>query len=377
MNPTFYQDSRTDKVMKISMKIPMKKYLTQWSQSVCCVLLLSSVQFAFNSVHAAIPGATEPLDARAIMQRVEDFDDGDNLVSDIELTLTDRQGNQKIRKMRRLGKNFGADKRDEYAYSYFYAPKELEGMTVLTFDYHDYNQEDETWVYIPQLGQTKRMTSQDKTGRLMGSDINYGDLAQRDTRLYDFKLLREEKVRQWDTWVIEFTPRTEEEVRRYGYTKGQAWVDKESFRVVRSIFWKAENNEDKYFEIYKLEKISGIWTPLDMSFMLKKGDVVLHRTDMKISNHRYNQNLSESLFDPNWLDRKLPAALLPTGSDPDAKLNKQNKIDALKLKLEINNGIAGMPLGVFGALVVFAVIVLGMVVSRWRRKARIDRALVH
>lgn len=320
----------------------------------------------------AISQTNVPMDARTIMQKVEDFDDGDNLVSDIELTLTDRQGNQKIRKMRRLGKNFGTDKRDEYAYSYFYAPRELEGMTVLTFDYHDYDKEDETWVYIPQLGQTKRMTSKDKTGRLMGSDINYGDLVQRDINRYEFKLLREENVKNWSTWVIEFTPRSEEEIKKYGYIKGQAWVDKDSFRVVRSIFWKAENNEVKYFEIYKLEKISGIWTPLDMSFMVKKGNVVLHRTDMKITNPRYNQNLSEGLFDPNWLDRKLPVALLPAGADPDAKLNRQNKLDALKLKLETSRDMAGMPLGAFAAFAVLGVLVLIFGASLLYRRLRVQ-----
>lgn len=309
-------------------------------------------------------------DAHAIMQRVEDFDDGDNLVSDIELTLTDRQGNQKTRKMRRLAKNFGADRRDEYAYSYFYFPRELEGMTVLTFDYHDYDKEDETWVHIPQLGRTKRMTSSDKTGRLMGSDINYGDLVQRDTNRYDFRLLGEERVRDWDTWVIEFVPRTEEEIARYGYLKGQAWVDKASYRVVRAIFWKAENNEVKYFEIYRLERISGIWTPLSMSFMLKKGDVVLHRTDMQVVNPRYDQKLSEDLFDPNWLDRRLPPELLPAGADPDAQGHRPNAVDALRLKMEMTNDVAGIPLGVLGALSVVALLVVAIATALVVRRVR-------
>lgn len=355
----------------IIVKLTSRNGFVNWLRRILPSIMSVGLLVASNIV------AAETMDARAIMQQVEDFDDGDNEVSDMELTLTDRQGNQKIRKMRRLAKNFGADKRDEYAYSYFYAPRELEGMTVLTFDYHDDGKEDDIWVYIPQLGQTKRMTSQDRTGRLMGSDINYGDLVQRDTIHYDFKLLREEKVKQWDTWVIEFVPRTEEEIRRFGYVKGQAYVDKASFRVVRAIFWKAENNEVKYFEVYKLENISGIWTPLEMSFTLKKGDVVLHRTDMKVINPRYNQNLSESLFEPNWLDRKLPPELLPVGADPDAKLNKQSHIDALKLKFETTNEVAGIPLGVFGTLAVLALIALAMLTVMVARKVRNGRAVAH
>jgi hypothetical protein len=322
----------------------------------------------------ALPAAAPPADARAIMQKVEDFDDGDDLVSDIELTLTDRQGNRKVRRMRRLAKNFGRDGRDEYAYSYFYFPQVLEGMTVLTFDYHNYDQEDETWVYIPQLGRTKRMTSADKTGRLMGSDINYGDLVQRDTNRYDFRLLGEEQVRQWHTWLIEFVPRREEEIRRYGYLKGRAWVDKASFRVVRAIFWKAENNEVKYFEIYKMKKIAGIWTPLAMSFMLKKGAVLLHRTDMKVINPRYGQKLGANLFDPNSLERKLPPELLPAGADPDAKSNKQNAVAALKLKLETGKAIAGIPVGVLGALAVLAALLTAIAAALAARRLRSGRA---
>lgn len=347
------------------------------SQKIASMLLTSGalrrlvgaliVGIATHAGAVAIQPAGAP-DARAIMQRVEDFDDGDNQVSDIELTLTDREGNRKIRKMVRLAKNFGADKRDEYAYNYFYAPQELNGMSVLTFDYHDDSKEDDTWVYIPQLNKTKRMTSQDKTGRLAGSDINYGDLVQRDTSLYDFTFLREEKVGKWSAWAIEFVPKTEEEIRRFGYSKGIAWVDKESYRVVRSIFWKAENNEVKYFEVYDMENISGIWTPLEMSFMVKKGDVVVHRTDMRIAGTRYNQNLDARLFDPARLGQPLPPEFMPVVDASDAGMLTQNTIDA-KRHAQTARQIAGMPIGVFGSLMVLSAIVLWLVMGRRAGKA--------
>jgi outer membrane lipoprotein-sorting protein len=321
----------------------------------------------------AYAGTTPQLTAHEIMQKVEDFDDGDNSINDIEFVLTDHQGNQQGRKLRRFGKNFGADGRDEYAYTYFYSPAALEGTRVLTYDYHDDQKDDETWIFIPEVGKIKRLTSKDKTSKLMGTDINYGDLTQRNLDNYEFKLLGEERVRNWDTYMIEFTPTTEEEVKRFGYLKGHVWVDKVSFRAVRSIFWKDEGNQIKYFEIYKMENIDGIWTALDMSFTVKRGDVVAHRTDMHVSNVHYNQNLPSSLFVPEYLDTPLPDPLRPEGPDPQASTKKPSVLGALRVKAMMSPaGLFGIPKGIFGLVVMLIVLSIALAliaIVRRRRRA--------
>jgi outer membrane lipoprotein-sorting protein len=336
-------------------------------RSVLLILGLSA-----SGLIGATPTFAQDLTAKEIMQKVEDFDDGDNSISDIEFILTDRQGNQEKRKLRRLGKNFGPNGRDEYTYSYFYSPTLIDGTRVLTYDYHDDARDDETWIFIPDLGKVKRLTSRDKTSKLMGSDISYGDLTQRDLSKYDFKLLGEEKVRNWDTYMVEFTPKTEEEVKRFGYLKGQVWVDKLSFRAVRSIFWKSEGGQAKYFEIYKMENIDGIWTALDMSFTVKRGDAVVHRTDMRVSNVKYNQTFPQSLFSPGYLSDGLSDQLRPAGADPQSAHKERSVLGALRVKATLSpTGPFGMPKGIFALVVGLAALtIVGLLVARIRRGRR-------
>jgi len=76
----------------------------------------------------------------------------------VEFVLTDRQGNQESRKLRRFGKNFGQNGRDEYTYSYFYSPELINGTQRVDFDYHDDKKDDDTWIFIPEISEDKRLT---------------------------------------------------------------------------------------------------------------------------------------------------------------------------------------------------------------------------
>ena len=58
----------------------------------------------------ALPGlAFASLDAREIMQRVEDRDDGDYQTSDMEMILIDKNDNRRIRNLRSFSRDQGED----------------------------------------------------------------------------------------------------------------------------------------------------------------------------------------------------------------------------------------------------------------------------
>lgn len=259
--------------------------------------------FGFAAWLAAPPSwAAEPAGAAQIMQAVDEFDDGDHMVADVELVLTDRQGTQQTKRFQRYMRN-GARPRDKYSFVRFYEPRLLAGTTVLAYDYRDHRQDNDSWIYIPEIGKVKRLTSSERTGKLMGSDISYGDLTKRNIDNYDFALLGEVAVGEWRTWHIEFVPKTDEEVQRFGYLKGQVWVDKRSLRIVRSIFWKAENHQTKLFDVKKMDLIDGIWTPVDMVFATQHDGTTVHHTAMKFSSVRYNRPVADHLFTPEGMAR--------------------------------------------------------------------------
>ena len=272
-------------------------------------LAFSSAVVSFSltsSAQASKDESKQTLSTTEIMKRVEEFDDGDDLTADIELTLIDRYGSERVFKMRQMRKYFGPEKKDRYTRNVFYQPQQLLDVSVLSIDYDDVKKRDDRWIFIPEVETVKRITSEE-TGKQMGSDISYADLNPRKTEDYKYKLLKEERVREWDTWQIEFIPKTEEIMKRFGYTKGIVWVDKNSYRIVRSVFWVAEKQKTrKYYDVYTMKEIDGIWTPVDVLFMTKRGADMIHITKMKLHNVKYFNDVPEHVFEIDDLGKALP-----------------------------------------------------------------------
>ena len=230
--------------------------------------------------------------AREIMLAVDDRDDGDNGIMDLEMILIDKRGNQRVRKIRSFGKDFGEE-------------ADVKDTGFLTYDYDDETRDDDQWLYLPALKKTKRIAAGDKSGSFMGSDFSYADLTERPLDYYDYKLLEHSEVRGVPVWVIEAVPRTEEEIDETGYTKTVSFVRKDNYVVIRSKSWVKKGNRQKYFDVKKLEQIDGIWTPTEMHMATKKGKKVLHRTVLKNTNVKFNQDLGDDLFSTRRLEKGL------------------------------------------------------------------------
>lgn len=234
--------------------------------------------------------------AREIMQQVEDRADGYDSYARATISITDRFGETNSVEILRYRRDFGPDQRDQYTFSFIAAPEEMAGTRVLTQDYYDINRTDDQWIMIPGIDEVKRIAVDSYTSKLMGSDITYGDLSTRDLDNYDFVLEGQEKVGDWDTTVISFTPNIPEEVERFGYVKGKVWVDMESHLVVRSIFDMVQPGQSKLFMTHDAAFIDGYWTPLDMTFVTQIDGNVISTTRMKLYDTRFDTGISTALF---------------------------------------------------------------------------------
>ena len=105
-------------------------------------------------------------EARAIMEKVDARDDGDNQVSEMEMVLIDKRGKERLRKIQTFSKDKGED---THRLMFFLHPADVKDTAFLTFDYDDPNKDDDQWLYLPALKKTKRIASTDKSGSFMGS----------------------------------------------------------------------------------------------------------------------------------------------------------------------------------------------------------------
>jgi len=256
--------------------------------AVGCVLLQTS------------PVGAADLTADEIMQRVYDRDDGDNSTSEIQMTLIDQSGGQRLRTLRTFSKDFGADTKQLI---YFLGPADVEDIGLLTFDHAGVQLDDDQWLFLPALKKTKRIATSDQSGKFVGTDFSFADLTERENEVYDYELLGSEDVRGKPAWKIRAIP-NESEVARTGYVKSVVWVLQESFVVVRAVHWVREGGRMKYYDVPRLELVDGIWSPLEVVMTTKaKDQTTEHRTILRVSDLKYNQGYEQDMFSVRQLEK--------------------------------------------------------------------------
>jgi Outer membrane lipoprotein-sorting protein len=248
----------------------------------------------------AAPAHAEELTARAIVERFDARDDGDNSTQDLEMILVDKRGAQRVRKLRSYEHDVGAD---EQSMMFFVAPADVKDTGFLTYDYRDPARDDDQWLYLPALSRTKRIASADKSGSFMGSDFSYADMTKRPLDAYRYTLMKDDQIDGQPVWQIESVPITEQEQEETGYTKSVSFVRKDNFVVVRSVAWVKKGDRLKYFEVKKLEQIDGIWVATEMDMSTRKGDETLHRTILTAKNTRFGQKLGDDFFTTRQLEK--------------------------------------------------------------------------
>ena len=260
--------------------------------------LISLIMLAIFTIQPALA----EMSAREIIERVNDRDDGDNRSADMTMTLIDKKGNERIRKIASFDKDKGEDR---MRIMFFLSPADVKDTAFLTYDYDAYEKDDDQWLYLPALRKSKRIASTDKSGSFMGSDFNYSDMTRRNIDNYNFKILKQPEVRGKKTWLIEALPKSKEEMEETGYKKSLLFVDQESFVVVRGVHWTLEGNRLKYQDVPGLELIDNVWTITRMTMTTKKGKATLHKTELLFENVRYNQGHTEEMFTVRRLEKGL------------------------------------------------------------------------
>jgi len=256
--------------------------------------------FAIVVLAAALVATADDPKARAIMERVDARDTGETVVSNMEMVLIDRRGNERLRRIRSSTQEVGEDTRQVLFFLY---PPDVEGTGFLTYDYESSDLDDDQWLYLPALAKIKRIAATGKSGSFMGSDFNYSDLTSPDLEDYDYKLVKETEVRGHDVWVIEALPRTAKVIDETGYEKSLMLVRQDNHVVVRAVMWVKGGEDLRYLDVKKLEQIDGIWVATEMHMTTKRRKETRHATILRLSNVVLNEPLSDDLFSLSRLER--------------------------------------------------------------------------
>ncbi len=257
------------------------------------------------AVMPQLAAAADDPQARAIMEKVDVRNDGDNQTADMQMILIDKRGQQRVRKIATFKKDQGDD---THRLMFFLYPADVKDTAFLTYDYDDSEKDDDQWLYLPALKKTKRIATSDKSGSFMGSDLNYADMTSRDLEDYDFSFYekgKEAQVRGNKVWVIWSTPRSKDVIDETGYEKSLLFVRPDIDMVVRAINWVKDGGYLKYMDMRKIEQIDGIWVATDTLVTKKKGKATVHKTILTLENIRFNLDLDFDIFTMRRMEKGL------------------------------------------------------------------------
>ena len=158
----------------------------------------------------------------------------------MKMLLRNRQGDESTRKIRikTLEVNGDGDK----SLTIFDNPADVKGTSFLTYS-HTITADDQ-WLYMPALKRVKRINSANKSGPFMGSQFAYEDLASFEVDKYKYKYLRDEKLDNIDTFVVENNPL----YKHSGYTRQLVWIDKTRYIPIKIEYYDRKNTILKTLE---------------------------------------------------------------------------------------------------------------------------------
>jgi hypothetical protein len=244
--------------------------------------------------------------ARDIMQKVIDRDDGDNIITNMQMQLIDKNGHKRVRNMKTYSKDIGVD---EYKMIFFISPSDVKNTAFLTYDYQDDDKDDDQWLYLPALKKTKRIPASDKDSAFMGSDFTYNDMTEPNLNDYNFKILKESVVKRKSgnekVWIIEVLPKNEKVIDETGYLKTIAYVRQDNYMVTRAKYYLKKAKRVKYMDVKKVEKIDGIDVATITTMTTKKGKRTLHKTILIQTDVKMNQNLKKDMFSIRTIEKGL------------------------------------------------------------------------
>ena len=236
------------------------------------------------------------LSGRDIMQKVRNRADGDTRYATIEMTLIQKSGHKRVRKLESWAMDIGKDTKKIMFFTY---PGDVKGTGFLTWDYDNTDKVDDKWLYLPAMKKTRRISGKSsKTDYFMGSDFTYDDMSTRSVDEEKHTFLREETLDGHRCWVVETVPYGKDDI----YTRRITWIRQDCLMAAKAEFYDKLNKLHRSLTISDIEKVQGFWT---MHFMKMENVQTGHQTIIRMSNQKFNVKIAPNLFTVAKLEKGL------------------------------------------------------------------------
>lgn len=245
------------------------------------LVLVFSLVLVSSTAAFAITGKEVMDDAEGVLN------EGDTMHALMGMDLIDEDGDTKERTLEVWGMEHDKEEDLSQVVMEFQSPASIAETRFLQVETED--RDDDKWIYLPDLGRVRRIASDQGDDSFVGSDFTYDDLETRDVEEDNHELLREEKLDDYECYVVESVPKDKDD---YQYGKRISWVTKKHDVPVRvEMYDKKADEVEKVLTVKQnLEKISGYWTVFDAVMEDKKSG---HKTRLYIKRNDSDQPFIE------------------------------------------------------------------------------------
>lgn len=200
----------------------------------------------------AAPANAEP--ARKLMDKVFSKSSWKDMQGNVTLTLTNKAGKQKVRKIKMWNKK--NPKGESSMLMRFVQPADVKGTGFLTIEHK--NGEDDRRLFLPSLRRVNRISTSGSGGNFMSSDFTYYDIGSPKLEDWSYAFAGEKTVNGVPCKVVTGTAVNAKVTDDTGYAKVVWFVDPKRLIVLGAEYYEKGDRKLKTLEVVKVEMVSGI-----------------------------------------------------------------------------------------------------------------------
>ena len=217
---------------------------------------------------------------------------GKDFKARVMMKLVSKGGQERLREMTMLRKNYGEVGGNQRYFLYFHQPADVKDMTFMVYKYP--GKDADRWLFVPAISMVRRIAAQDKHSSFVGSDFTYEDVSGRNLEDDTHTIMKEEKIGSQECYVVKNTPKAGD----VDYHYKVSWIDKKSFLPLKEEYYDRRNELYKVFTADEIRDIKGFPTATKRTMKnLQSG----HATEVTYLKTDYNVGIDDSLFSERYL----------------------------------------------------------------------------
>jgi len=243
-------------------------------------------------VAAPLASSSKAMTGDLLARRVYERDEGRDAVATVEMILTSRSGQTRVR---RFDSQVRRDHGLQDSLIRFTYPTDIQDTAFLTLERA--GDDAEQFLYLPALRRVRRIVAKQKGKSFVNSDLYYQDLERRAPDKDHQRIVGEERVGDWQCWILESIPK---EKGSSAYGKTLAWIDQRTLVPVKGESFDRKQDKIKSTVVHRLDQVDGIWTVMDSEVTTLESQ---HTTRLTVQEIRYNTGLSAGDFNKRSLEK--------------------------------------------------------------------------